>query len=105
MIDYIESLNINLNNFFLQDSWGIIEGIGEHTKRHDHGTCYLSGVLYLNDHSQKLYLPDIKQEIIPKVGRFAIFSSFLQHYTKRNIGSKEKYAISFNFQSTQMGDK
>ena len=105
MIDHIESLSINLNNFFLKDSWGIIEGIGDHTKRHDHGTCYLSGVLYLNDHPQKLYLPDIQQEITPKVGRFAIFSSFLQHYTKRNIGDKEKYAISFNFQSTQMGDK
>ena len=104
MIDHLESLPIKLNSFFLLESWGIIEGIGGHTIRHDHEPRYLSGIIYLNDHHQKLYLPDIKQEITPQPGRFAIFSSFLEHYTKRNIKKKEKYAISFNFQITQVGD-
>ena len=66
---------------------------------------YLSGVLYLHDHSQKLYFPDIKQEITPTTGRFVLFSSFLNHYTKRNLEDKEKYAISFNFKSVSIGDK
>jgi len=104
MIDHIESLPTKLNGFFLQESWGIIEGIGEYTKRHHHEPRYLSGIIYLNDHHQKLHLPEIKQEITPETGRFAIFSSFLEHYTERNIKEKEKYAISFNFQSAQVGD-
>ena len=97
MIDYLDGLNIQLQKFSLEDSWGLIEGFGDHTIKHHHGYSYLSGVLYLNNHHQKLYFPEIKQEITPKQGRFVIFSSFLEHYTKRNIRNTEKYAISFNF--------
>ena len=93
IIDHIETLKIDLQRFFLNSSWGIIEGIGDHTQRHHHEPNYLSGVLYLNNHPQKLYFPDIQQEITPEVGRFAIFSSFLAHHTKRNLIEKEKYAI------------
>jgi hypothetical protein len=98
-IDYLESAPINLDKFFLSNAWGIIEKFGEYTKKHHHNPCYLSGVLYLNSHSQKLYFPEIHQEITPKQGKFALFSSTLQHYTKRNIKQKAKYAISFNFTS------
>ena len=104
IIDHIETLKIDLQRFFLNSSWGIIEGIGDHTQRHHHEPNYLSGVLYLNDHPQKLYFPDIQQEITPEVGRFAIFSSFLAHHTKRNLIEKEKYAISFNFRSAMVGE-
>ena len=76
--------------------------MGEHTKRHHHEPYYLSGVLYLNNHSQKLYFPDLQQEVTPQMGRFVVFSSFLEHYTKRNIQHEEKYAISFNFESAQI---
>jgi len=100
LVDHLESLPIKLSSFSLRESWGIIEGIGGHTIKHTHEPCYLSGVIYLNDHHLKLYLPDIKQEITPQPGRFVIFSSFLDHYTKRNTKEKEKYAISFNFQVT-----
>ena len=105
LIDHIEHLNIELERFTLTDSWGLIEKFGDYTKKHHHLPSYLSGVLYLHDHSQKLYFPDIKQEITPTTGRFVLFSSFLNHYTKRNLEDKEKYAISFNFKSASIGDE
>ena len=103
MVDHLESLNIKLDGFYLEDAWGLIEKFGDYTKKHNHGSSYISGVLYLNDHPQKLYFPTIQQEIIPKKGRFVLFSSFLIHYTKRNLKHKDKYAISFNFNSTNVG--
>ena len=74
LIDYIEELDLKLEKFYLEDSWGLIEGFGNYTKKHTHGPSYLSGILYLNDHYQKLYFPEIKQEIIPQEGRFILFS-------------------------------
>ena len=97
LLDYIEELNLKLEKFYLEDSWGLIEGFGNYTKKHTHGPSYLSGVLYLNDHHQKLFFPEIKQEITPQKGRVILFSSFLTHYTKRNLTDIKKYAISFNF--------
>jgi len=97
MIDHLEELNLELNKFYLEDSWGLKEKFGDYTKKHHHDTFYVSGVLYLNDHHQKLYFPEINQELTPRKGRFVLFSSFLKHYTKRNIGDTAKYAISFNF--------
>ena len=97
LIDYLESLNINLPQFNIAEAWGLIEGFGNYTRKHEHYPSYISGALYLNDHHQKLYFPEIKQEIIPQEGRFVLFSSFLIHQTKRNLEHKDKYAISFNF--------
>jgi|TARA_Y100000817_G_scaffold314839_1_gene315437 hypothetical protein len=97
MIDRLEKLPIALDRFLLAESWGLIENFGEYTKIHSHEPNYISGVLYLNDHPQKLYFPDINQEVTPKSGKLVIFSSFLKHFTDRNSEHKEKYAISFNF--------
>ena len=97
MIDQLESLKIDLQKFHLSDAWGLVEDFGGYTRKHNHEPGYLSGIVYLNDHSQKLYFPEIEQEITPKEGGFAIFSSFLMHQTKRNLEHKSKYAISFNF--------
>ena len=105
MIDHLETLTIDLQRFYLKNAWGIIEGIGEYTQRHHHEPNYISGVIYFNNHPQKLYFPDIKQEITPQTGRFGIFSSFLNHNTKRNIVDKDKYGISFNFRSAMILDK
>ena len=105
MIDHLETLDINLEKFSLWEAWGLIESFGDYTKRHHHDPYYLSSVLYLDDHPQKLYFPEIKQEITPKKGQFVIFSSFLIHYTKRNLEHKEKYAISFNFKKALVGEK
>ena len=103
MIDHLEGLSTPTAGFQLAEAWGLIEKFGDYTKRHNHSSAYLSGVIYLNDHHQKLYFPTIKQEIIPKKGRFVIFSSFLTHYTKRNLKHKTKYAISFNFLHNHYG--
>ena len=105
MIDHLESLNTNLDTFHLAESWGIIEKFGDYTKKHHHAPAYLSGVLYLNDHSQKLHFPEIKQEVTPKKGGFVIFSAFLLHYTQRNLTHKDKYAISFNLNGATIGEQ
>jgi hypothetical protein len=105
MLDHLETLTIDLQKFFLRNAWGLIEGLGEYTKKHHHEPNYISGAIYLNDHPQKLYFPDIKQEITPEIGRFALFSSFLSHHTKRNLTEKEKYAISFNFRNAVVEEK
>ena len=97
VIDYIDNLNLPLQAFYLHDCWGLIERFGDYTKKHKHGGSLFSGVLYLNNHSQKLYFPEIKEEVTPTTGGFVLFNSFLTHYTQRNITHKEKYAISFNF--------
>jgi hypothetical protein len=105
IIDGLESLNIELEKFTLAESWGLIEAFGGYTQRHNHGPYYLSGVIYLNDHHQKVYFPEIKQEITPKKGRFVVFSSFLMHQTKRNLKHQDKYAISFNLRSVNDAEK
>ena len=38
----------------------------------------------------------LKEEITPERGNFVLFSSFLDHYTTRNLG-ENRYCISFNF--------
>ena len=95
--DNIDNLKLLLKPFYLHDCWGLIERFGDYTKKHNHGCSLFSGVLYLNNHSQKLYFPEIKEEVTPTTGGFVLFNSFLTHYTQRNITHKEKYAISFNF--------
>ena len=98
IIDYIEELKLVHHKFSIQSAWGVKAAFGEYSQEHDHLPAIISGVIYLNDHSQKLYFPEIKNEIIPQCGKFVLFSSFLNHYTKRNIIDENKYAISFNFQ-------
>ena len=98
IIDCIEELKLVKHKFNIVSAWGVKTGFGEHAREHDHLPSLISGVIYLHDHYQKLYFPEIKKEIIPQCGKFALFSSFLNHYTKRNIIDENKYGISFNFQ-------
>ena len=97
-IDFVLHEQLEIGNLSLNEEFG------EYTKKHDHLPSYVSGSMYLNSHSQKLYFPEINQEITPKPGRFAIFSSFLQHQTKRNIKHKSKYAISFNLRNVTISE-
>ena len=99
-LDYLDNNKITKESHFLNGAWGVKESFGEYTKEHSHLPSYLSGSIYLNNHSQKLYFPDIKKEIEPKKGTFVLFSSFLKHYTNRNNTNKSKYALSFNFDYT-----
>ena len=79
------------------EAWGLKEGYGQRTTKHDHLPNYLSGVLYLNNHKQKLLFDEIKQEVKPEEGKFVLFSSFLKHKAERNLSREIKYAIAFNF--------
>ena len=98
IIDCIDELKLVKHKYHIGAVWGARAGFGEYAQEHDHLPDLISGIIYLNDHSQKLYFPEIKKEIIPQRGKFALFSSFLKHYTRRNIIDKNKYSISFNFQ-------
>lgn len=85
-----------LLKFEIKEAWGLREGFAQFTREHNHLPSYLSGVLYLNDHPQKLEFTDINESIVPEEGRFVIFSSFLNHKAKRNTIERCKYAIAFN---------
>ena len=76
MMDCLEELDSKLETCHLKQSWGLIEKFGDHTKKHNHDPAYFSGSIYLNDHHQKLYFPEINEEVTPKTGRFILFSSF-----------------------------
>ena len=82
--------------FEFKDCWGIRESFSNYTKPHAHKGSNLSGVIYLNDHTQPLKFPQINQEIKPEKGRFVIFSGFLTHSSPRNLSRKSKYALVFN---------
>tara|TARA_R100000963_G_C4602313_1_gene75580 strand:+ start:111 stop:641 length:531 start_codon:yes stop_codon:yes gene_type:complete len=98
LIDYLDDNGIATHRYRLVDAWGVKEGLGDFSKKHHHLPCYVSGIVYLNDHPQTLYFPEIGEEITPKRGEFVLFSSFLYHYNKRSNIDKYKYAISFNFE-------
>lgn len=97
IIDYLDQLDYKFDAYELREAWGIKLGLSHYTKNHTHKGSLLSGSLYLNDHDQELIFPEINESVKPKKGRFIIFSSNLQHYTKRNLINKNKYAIPFNF--------
>ena len=99
IVDYLEFRKITTEAYNLKDAWGVRESFGEYTKEHAHIPSFMSGSIYLNSHTQKLYFPDIDEEVEAKKGRFVLFSSFLKHYAKRitTYGSGSKYAIAFNF--------
>jgi hypothetical protein len=99
IFDFIdEELNPFENRYYLFESWGFKSSLGDYTIKHDHDSnnTFVSGVIYLNEHSQLLEFPQIKQTIKPDKGNFGIFSQFLEHKCKRNLHKKEKYGISFN---------
>ena len=95
IFDYLDSLD-NIKPYRLTSSWGLKENFSHFTEPHDHLPCYLSGVIYLNNHNQNLIFPELNKKITPKSNSFIIFSSFLIHKTNRNITDTDKYAISFN---------
>ena len=103
IFDYLYGLK-NTKGYYLNASWGLREDQGDYTRIHDHLPSFLSGIIYLNKHSQKLYLPEIDQEINPDCGKLVLFSSFLKHYTKRNNINNGKYAIAFNLNYTTVSN-
>ena len=104
LLDYIDE-NLNPPKYHLGDAWGYKEGFADYTHKHHHIPAYLSGAIYLNEHSQQLIFPDIKQKITPKKGKFVLFSPFLFHYAKRHPGNDYKYGMSFNWYQQHTFDK
>tara|TARA_Y100001937_G_scaffold60973_1_gene83354 strand:+ start:124 stop:648 length:525 start_codon:yes stop_codon:yes gene_type:complete len=96
IMDKIDSLPTKAPSYFLDEAWGIKEMLGQRSSMHDHMPSYLSGVLYLNNHSQLLKFPQINKTVKPQPGRFVVFSSFLKHGADRNLKEYSKYAVSFN---------
>ena len=105
ILDFIDENIKNAPPYGLDSAWGYREGFGEYTREHDHASCWLSGVIYLNKHHQKLMFPEIKKEVTPKEGNFILFSPFLLHKTRRNTKENFKYGIAFNFKSDGAFDK
>ena len=97
LLDCIDGNIKNAPSYVLESAWGYREGFGEYTREHDHAGCWVSGVIYLNKHHQKLMFPEIKKEITPTEGNFILFSPFLLHKTRRNTKEDFKYGIAFNF--------
>ena len=95
ILDKIDSYP-NVPPYYLQSAWGLKENFSHRTTVHNHESCFMSGVLYLNNHLQVLNFPKVKKTVKPKKNKFVIFSSFLDHYAERNKTTKSKYAIAFN---------
>ena len=94
-ISYIDA-RFNMDEYRLFDSWGYCVRTGNQTRFHHHKPSMWSGVLYLNDHPQTLKFPEVKKEIKPAEGKFALFSSFLNHGADRHDSEETKWGISFN---------
>ena len=56
LLDCIDENIKNAPSYVLESAWGYREGFGEYTREHDHAGCWVSGVIYLNKHHQKLML-------------------------------------------------
>jgi len=95
-INYYIDHEINLKPYNLAEAWGIELRKNNCTAYHDHVGNVWSGVIYLNSSSQNLIFPEIKQEVKPEPGAFAIFSGFLIHGCAPNNEDFSKFAIAFN---------
>lgn len=97
IFDLIEKNNLNDNDrFILADSWGFKMSFSHQTKKHRHCSSMLGGAIMLNKHPQKLYFPEINEEVESNPGNFVLFSGFLSHYNNRNTSDDIRYGLSFN---------
>ena len=95
LIDYVDS-QYDFPDYRLQDAWGFEVRPRDKTTFHDHHEAVWSGVIYLNDCEQSLDFPEIKEELKPKKGVFAVFSPFLKHGCEKNQDKVSKFGLSFN---------
>ena len=94
LIDYVDSY-YQFPAYSVSSSWGFEVRPREKTLFHNHFELW-AGVIYLNKCNQPLIFPEIKEEILPEAGSFAIFSGFLKHGTEKNSDSISKFGMSFN---------
>ena len=95
-IAYVDE-SIKLPKYKLLNSWGYCVSQGGRTTKHQHEPNLWSGVIYLNDHEQTLDFYEISKKIKPQKGKFALFSSFLEHESLPHYKNKKKWGISFNY--------
>ena len=88
----------------IKDSWGIKVDKDEYTAIHNHFPSWASGIYYLTDSSTPLSFPEIKIDVKPKAGTFAIWSGILNHKTER-LNEGPKYAIAFNLDNVNQWDE
>jgi len=103
--DYIDQKDLFSGTIYkIKEVWGLCEPKGAYTKLHKHFPSVFGGVIYLNSSDQKLFFPDIGEEIKPEPGTFVIFNGFLNHYTNRNTSNVPKYALSSNAYANMIGE-
>lgn len=95
-MNYLDQ-NIFVSRCQLTEAWGIKTSLNQYTKKHNHYSSVLSGILYLNKSNQKTIFPELDIEITPDVGKVILFHSSLNHFTKPSLDLKPKYAIPFNY--------
>ena len=92
--------------------WGHIHEKNMSTNTHNHGTDYVSSVLYLSvpeGSGNLVFLPKLNQYtnvayrsyFYPEVGRYYLFPSYLDHYVTRNKSEEKRISISFNFEKVE----
>ena len=101
LLNYLEH-QVDLHPYILCEAWGLIEGLHEYTKKHDHASNVFSGIVYLNDHNQELFFPEVNIKIKPEKNKIVLFSAFLKHQADRNFEEDLKYAIAFNCSAKPM---
>jgi len=95
-LNYLDT-KVSIRKCFLSEAWGNKIEYNDHVREHDHETCIVSGVLYLNNSKQKLYFNELDIEIIPKIGKMVLFHPCLKHYTKPSLDKTTRYSIAFNY--------
>ena len=95
IIEWVDD-NYQFQNYTLYDAWGYELKPNEKTLYHSHDEALWCGAIYLNSSNQKLIFPEIKEELKPEKGSFALFSPFLKHGCERNKDFHSKFGLSFN---------
>ncbi len=101
-MDFVDH-EINPSSYYLQDAWGYSLDSGGETRFHDHMPNLWSGAIYFNKHKQTLDFTDIDRKIVPEIGKFVLFSSFLRHGSLKHRETDVKYGISFNMATIPIG--
>ena len=83
-------------NFAINEAWGLKQGYGEKTKKHNHLSSYISGIIYLSKCDQPLVFDEVNEKVEVEIGNFAIFDSWLTHGCSPSLDNTFKYGISFN---------
>jgi uncharacterized protein (TIGR02466 family) len=89
--------------------WGHIHEKNMSTNTHDHGTEYVSSVLYLSapeGSGDLVFLPRLnpydnhayRSNFKPIEGYYYLFPSYLDHFVTRNKSEEKRISMSFNFE-------